>query len=211
MRGCLFFVVILAATHQRASAALAQTLPARPAIFGDPILVTDPSHGELVLGRTTLIGAMRMFAVELADSVRLPLNRGANPDTVGPSSSSDSAAWPRLHHRLDLGAGRYTLYFDKNERLVKVAAERSRLPRAIRREDLVARYSTLRVHRRWSVQDELIAPLAPCISAMASVREGDDGIRDARHLKPGTVIEFGYRYTCRTRPSPISAGLNGQH
>jgi hypothetical protein len=185
-----------------------QTLSARPAIFADPILATDPAHGELVLGRTTLAGALRMFAVELADSVRLPLGRRSNPDTVRSSTFVDSAFWPRPHHRLDLGPGHYTLYFDKHERLVMVAADGSRLPRKLRREDLVARYATLRVHRHWNIQDEMIAPLAPCISLTATVWEGDDGRRDDQHLQPGTVLHLGYRFTCQTRPAPGKASLD---
>jgi hypothetical protein len=190
---------------------IGQTLSARPAIFADPILATDPAHGELVLGRTTLAGALRMFAVELADSVRLPLGRRSNPDTLRRSSTAgDSASWPRPHHRLDLGPGRYTLYFDKHERLVMVAAHRSRLPRGLRREDLVARYATLRVRRHWNIQDEMIAPLAPCIVLTATVWEGDDGLSDDQHLMPGTVVELGYRFTCQTRPAPVKASLDGE-
>jgi hypothetical protein len=205
----LVFVLVIAGATR--SSGVAQTLSARPAIFADPILATDPTHGELVLGRTTLAGALRMFAVELADSVRLPLGRSGNPDTLWTSSTNgDSAAWPRPHHRLDLGAGRYTLYFDKHERLVMVAAHRSQLPRQLRREDLVARYATLRVRRHWNIQDDMIAPLAPCISLTATVWEGDNGRNDNQHLVPGTVVEFGYRFTCQTRPAPVKAALHGE-
>jgi hypothetical protein len=211
MHGRLVPVLVLATVCSAASPGLAQTLSARPAIFADPSLDTDPTRGELVLGRTTLAGALRMFAVELADSVRLPLGRRGNPDTVRTSSTiGDSDSWPRPHHRLDLGAGRYTLYFDRHERLVMVGAHRSRLPRQLRREDLVARYQTLRVRRHWNIQDEMIAPLAPCISVTATVWEGDDGLRDSQHLKPGTVLEFGYRFTCQTRPAPVKAVLDGE-
>jgi len=211
MHGRLVPVLALAAACAAARPGLGQTLSVRPAIFADPSLDTDPTRGELVLGRTTLAGALRMFAVELADSVRLPLGRRGNPDTVRTSSTiSDSASWPRPHHRLDLGAGRYTLYFDRHERLVMVGAHRSRLPRQLRREDLVARYQTLRVRRHWNIQDEMIAPLAPCISVTATVWEGDDGLRDSQHLKPGTVMEFGYRFTCQTRPAPVKAVLDGE-
>jgi hypothetical protein len=206
----LIMVLTLATASMASSLCVAQTLSARPAVFGDPVLSTDPTHGELVLGRTTLTAALRMFAVELADSVRLPLGRLSNPDTVWTASGGgESASWPRLHHRLDLGAGRYLLYFDKHERLVMVEAERSRLPRQLRREDLVARYATLRVSRHWNIQDELIAPLAPCISLTATVWEGDDGLPDEGHLKPGTVVAFGYRYTCQTRPAPAAIRPRG--
>jgi hypothetical protein len=207
----LLTVLTLATAFMASSPCVAQTLSARPAVFGDPVLSTDPTHGELELGRTTLAAALRMFAVELADSVRLPLGRKSNPDTLWTASGGgESTSWPRPYHRLDLGAGRYILYFDKHERLVMVGAERSRLPRQLRREDLVARYPTLRVRRHWNIQDELIAPLAPCISLTATVWEGDDGLPDEAHLKPGTVVAFGYRYTCQTRPAPTKAVLGGQ-
>jgi hypothetical protein len=204
----LLTVLSLATAFLAPSPGVAQSLSARPAVFADPMLSTDPTHGELVLGRTTLAAALRIFAVELADSVRLPLGRQSNPDTLWTASGNrDPSSWPRPHHRLDLGAGRYRLYFDKHERLVMVGAERSRLPRELRREDLVARYPTLRVHQHWDIQDELIAPLAPCISLTATVWEGDGGLQDKRHLKPGTIVDFGYRYTCRTRPAPTKAVL----
>jgi hypothetical protein len=89
-----------------------------------------------------------------------------------------------------------------------VSAERSRLPRTVRREDLVARYPSLRVLRSWSGQDELIAPLAPCISLLATVSEREDEADDPHHPKAGTVIRFGYRFTCRTRPSPVLPPLD---
>jgi hypothetical protein len=207
----LLTLLILATACMVPSSGVAQTLSARPAVFADPVLSTDPTHGELQLGRTTLAAALRMFAVELADSVRLPLGRKSNPDTLSTASGAgDPAPWPRPYHRLDLGAGRYILYFDKHERLVMVEAERSRLPRQLRREDLVARYQTLRVRRHWNIQDELIAPLAPCIAVTATVWEGDHGSQDTRHLTPGTVVAFGYRYTCQTRPAPAKAVLGGR-
>jgi hypothetical protein len=211
MHRSLMTVLTLSTAFTASSPCVAQTLSARPGVFADPVLSTDPTHAELVLGRTTLAAALRMFAVELADSVRLPLGRKSNPDTLWTASGAgDSTSWPRPYHRLDLGAGRYILYFDKHERLVMVGAERSRLPRQLQREDLVARYPTLRVRRHWNIQDELIAPLAPCISLAATVWEGDDGLPDKGHLKPGTVVAFGYRYTCPTRPTPVKAVLRGQ-
>ena len=118
----LITVLTLATASMASSPCVAQTLSARPAVFGDPVLSTDPTRGELELGRTTLAAALRMFAVELADSVRLPIGK-SNPDTLWTASGgSDSTSWPRPYHRLDLGAGRYILYFDKHERLVMVEA-----------------------------------------------------------------------------------------
>jgi hypothetical protein len=193
-----------------ASPVWAQTLSSRPGIFADPVLSDDPTQGPLVLGRTTLIAALRIFAVELADSVRVPLGHASNPDTVSFGSwLGDSSRWPQPRYRLDLGAGHYTLYFDGHERLVMVRADRSHLPRQLRREDLVARYPTLAVQRHWNVLDQVIAPLAPCVCLTASVWEGEDAIQDSRHLRPGSVMELGYRYTCQTRRAPVKAVLNG--
>jgi hypothetical protein len=177
----------------------AQTLSSRPAIFTDPSLGTDPTYGELVLGQTTLISALRIFAVELQDSVFLPLGHGSNPDTVGAASELPGGLNVRPRYRLEIGAGRYTLYFDRHERLV--AAITAQLPRALRRDELVARYPTLTVEHvdrtaegAW-VMDDLAAPLAPCVSLVADVWRRDKGM----------VGSIGYIYTCATAPSPRKA------
>jgi hypothetical protein len=174
----------------------AQTLSSRPAIFTDPSLNTDPSYGELILGQTTLISALRIFAVELQDSVRVPVGHGSNPDTVWTGSELPGDRTLKVHYRLEIGAGRYTLYFDRHERLVATITDRSQLPRPIRRDELVARYPTLSVAHvgrtaegAW-LMDDLIAPLAPCISLVADVWRRDKGI----------VRSFGYVYTCATAP-----------
>jgi hypothetical protein len=179
----------------------AQTFSSRPAIFADPVLGVDPSNGELVLGRTTLTSALRIFAVELEDSVRVPLGHPSNPDTVSRQTSLSGVPTLRLRHRLDLGPGRYTLYFDKNERLVAGVIERSRLPRPLRRDELVARYPTLRVEHigrtaegAW-VRDELVAPLGPCVSLIADVWRQDRGM----------VGGLGYVYTCPTKPAQLES------
>jgi hypothetical protein len=192
----------------------AQSLSSRPATFADPLLTSDPSKGDLVLGRTTLTAALRIFAVELRDSVRLPLGHDSNPDTLASAAVIAAPVKPQPYYRLELGPSHYTLYFDRHERLIAVVADRSRFRRALRREDLVARYATLRVQSpRHPSEDRpalqwLAAELAPCVSAGATVWDGDDGLRDARHMLPGTVIEFGYGFTCNTTPSPTRAPLD---
>jgi hypothetical protein len=194
---------------------LAQTLSARPAIFRDPLLANDPSYGELVLGQTTLAAALRVFAVELQDSVLLPLRHRSNPDTLPTGSNiGGPTTTPKARYRLDVGSGHYTLYFDKNERLIAAQATKDRLPRLLRREDLVARYATLQPRpvgassessRGW---EEVEAPLAPCVSVVAQVWYGDDGSR-GKHVGPdGTVLVFGYQYTCATRPARQRALLD---
>jgi hypothetical protein len=184
----------------------AQSLSSRPAMFSDPALSTDPNYGELVLGQTTLTSALRMFAVELQDSVRVPLQHGSNPDTLRSDAELPGNPTVRAHYRLDIGAGRYTLYFDRHERLVAAITNRSRLPRPIHREELVARYPTLRVEQVgrtaegvW-VKDDLIAPLAPCVSLVA----------DAWRRDKGMVDSFGYVHTCATKPVSQKATLRRQ-
>jgi hypothetical protein len=117
---------------------------------------------------------------------------------------------PAPFHRLDIGPERYTLYFDRRERLVAAVAPRSRLPRTIRRDELVARYATLKV--LWTgysggrrTVEWVMAELAPCVSATAAIWYGNDGLEDRRHRAAGTVEEFSYIYTCSTTPAPVSA------
>jgi hypothetical protein len=190
----------------------AQTLSSRPAIFADPLLTSDPSRGELVLGHTTLVSALRIFAVELSDSVRVPRAHSSNPDTVPSSFSVGPRSMPAPFHRLDIGPGRYTLYFDQRERLVAAVAPRSRLPRTLRRDELVARYATLKV--LWTgyssegrkTVEWVIAELAPCVSATAAIWYGFEGM-PTRDRPAGTVEEFSYVYTCPTTPAPVRAAI----
>lgn len=180
----------------------AQTLSSRPAFFADPVLAVDPSQGDLVLGRTTLRSAMLIFATELGDSLRTPSSN--NPDTLPqqPARRTRPVAAPR--YRLNLGAGRYTLFFDRNERLVAVEAGRRNLPRPIRREDLVARYATLRPTDRPDQLGNLEAPLAPCVSMFARASDPAEEPADSAGSAPGSVLGFGYRFTCSTRPAERS-------
>jgi hypothetical protein len=175
----------------------AQTLSARPAIFADPVLTSDPREGELVLGRTTLVSALRIFAVQLEDTIRVARRHSSNPAVL-----DDTTVWVsgarmfRPRYRLDLGEDYYTLFFDRNQRLVVVST--GALPRAVRRDELVARYPTLSFQRRWRgdnwATDAFVAPLGPCLTMAAEVRLSDNRVR-----------EFSYMYTCPTRPeSPRS-------
>jgi hypothetical protein len=194
-------IIALLSSLVALSPCAAQTLSSRPTIFGDPDLLADPNSGELVLGRTTLSSALRIFAVELRDSVRVPLGHPSNPDTVPQETRLPIVPTLRPRYRLDLGPGRYLLYFDKHERLVAAILDRSRLPRPLRRDELVARYPTLRVEHIgrtaegvW-VGDELMAPLGPCVSLVAHVWREDKGM----------VGGLSYVYTCPTKPARLEA------
>jgi len=185
----------------------AQTLSARPLFFADPVLSVDPANGELVLGRTTLRSALRIFASDLQDSVRLPLGHSGNPLTLPTGTTSSGRAGPTARYLLDIGTGRYTLYFDTNQRLIAADAVGSNLPRLIRRADLVARYATLRPLRDSASLVNLEAPIGPCISMVAFAWDRDDGRRDGYHVEPGSIVEFGYRYTCPTKSPEHRAAL----
>lgn len=179
-----------------ATSSLAQTLSSRPAFFTDPVLAIDRSYGELVLGRTTLRSAMLVFATELEDTTHSRASTDSEPPVA-----------PRARYRLTPGRGHYTLYFDKNERLVAAIADRQEFPRPLRRDELVAQYATLRPSSRPDMAsvEELEAPLGPCLSMQASVWTG--GSLSSDRLRAGTVLSFGYRYTCRTKPAELRAAL----
>jgi hypothetical protein len=200
----LLSVLALALASLAAWPCAAQTLSSRPVLFADPVLSTDPSAGELVLGRTTLTTVLRIFAAELEDSIQVPLRHRSNPDTVFTGMRLPGVPDLRLYYRLYLGPTRYTLYFDRNERLVAAMTDRSRIQRPLRREELVARYPTLKVAHIgrtaegvW-IRDELAAPLGPCVSFTADLWRRDKG----------QVGTFGYVYTCSTRPAPQKAVLD---
>ena len=195
MRRTLSFMIL--GTLLWATSSLAQTLPSRPGFFTDPVLAIDRSYGELVLGRTTLRSAMLIFATELQDTTH-----------ARASTDSEPVVAPRARYRLTPGRGHYTLYFDKNERLVAAMADRQEFPRPLRRDELVAQYATLRPSSHMTSPggvEDLEAPLGPCLSMQASVWTG--GSPPSDQLRAGTVLSFGYRYTCPTKAAELRADL----
>jgi hypothetical protein len=191
MRRCLLPVVTVAMSLAATSSGAAQTLAARPAIFADPVPGSDATKGELVLGKTTLGAALRIFAVELGEVASAPGRHATNPDTL-PSHTEwqvgDHVARPR--HVLDLGPGLYRLYFDKNERLI--VALTFQPPRRVLREELVAHYPSLKFEgRRLGPSDAFVAPLGPCVSLAGRLR-----------LDTKLVDQLSYVYTCATKPGP---------
>ena len=179
------FVLSLAGTLPVA----AQTLAAKPAIFADPVPGSDPSKGELVLGRTTLTAALRIFAVQLGELVTVP-RRGANPDTLPTDTEwqvGDHVVRPR--HMLDLGPELYRLYFDRNQRLV--AAVTFQPPRRVTRKELEGHYPSLKFEgRRLGPADAFVAPLGSCVSFAGRLR-----------LDTKQVDQLSYVYTCATKPA----------
>ena len=98
-------LILLATLLSTVAPADCQSLSSRPAIFADPLLTSDPTQGDLVLGRTSLASALRIFAVELRDSVRIPLGHGSNPDTVRAGSMIGVPSMSKAFYRLDVGPG----------------------------------------------------------------------------------------------------------
>jgi hypothetical protein len=183
------FAILLAP----ASPLAAQTLAAKPAIFADPVPGSVPSKGELVLGQTTLTAALRIFAVQLGELVKMP-RRSANPDTLPTDTEwqvGDHIVRPR--HSLDLGPELYRLYFDRNQRLV--AAVTFQPPRRVTREELVGHYPTLKFEgRRLGPSDAFVAPLSACVSFAGRLR-----------LDTKQVDQLSYVYTCATKAGARTA------
>ena len=187
------FALFLFTTSIGSAAVQAQTLNVRPAPFHD-FRSGQPRHGEVVLGRTTLPGALRGFSELLrSDSVRVPRAHPGNPSSL-PAGMVWQAGGAAVHprHQLDLGPDRYLLYFDHNSRLV--AAHTQRLPGELTRAMLSTRYPALRKGRRWYGGDRprwdtWSVSLSDCVtlSTMVSI--------------PGDRVEqLTYLYTCPTRP-----------
>jgi hypothetical protein len=192
MQNSLLTAVAAIALLTAAQPLAGQTISARPVLYKDPVWGVEPKHGEVVLGRTTLKAALRIFAVELEeDSVRVPLGHPGNPSVL---EGKEQRLGVTLRHRLDLGPDRYTLYFDENERLV--ALDAPAYARPLQRKELAAKYPSLRVHYRGhnadrvAVMEGLEAPLGECVSLTASA-----------WLARGDAVEnLGYIYTCSTKP-----------
>jgi hypothetical protein len=190
MHRYLLPVVIVAMSPATTSYVAAQTLAAKPVIFGDPVPGSDPSKGELVLGRTTLTAALRIFAEQLSE-IRSGRRPRANPDTLPADTEwqvGDHVVRPR--HVLDLGPELYRLYFDRNQRLVATVTFQP--PRRVTRQELVAHYPTLKFEgRRLGPADAFVAPLGSCVSFAGRLR-----------LDTKLVDQLSYVYTCATKPAP---------
>jgi hypothetical protein len=190
MRRSFLPMFSLALSLAAASPGSAQTLAAKPAVFADPVPGSDPAKGELVLGRTTLTAALRIFAMQLGELAKTP-RQGANPDTLPADTEwqvGDHVVRPR--HVLDLGPELYRLYFDRNQRLV--AAVTFQPPRPVTREDLVRHYPSLKFEgRRLGPADAFVAPLGSCVSFAGRLR-----------LDTRLVDQLSYVYTCATKPGP---------
>jgi hypothetical protein len=189
MHRYLLPVLTVAVSLAVTSPGTAQTLAAKPAIFGDPVPGSHPSKGELVLGRTTLPAALRIFAVELGELPTGPRPR-ANPDTLPADTEwqvGDHVVRPL--HVLDLGPEFYRLYFDRNQRLVATVTFQP--PRRVTREELVAHYPSLKFEgRRLGPADAFVAPLGSCVSFAGRLR-----------LDTKLVDQLSYVYTCATKPA----------
>lgn len=189
MRCCLLPVVTVAMSLAATLPLAGQTLAAKPAVFADPVPGNDPSKGELVLGRTTLAAALRIFAVPLGDTVSAP-RRKANPDTLPRNTEwqvGDHVVRPRSS--LDLGPELYRLFFDRNQRLIAVVTFQP--PRRVTREELVGHYPSLKFEgRRLGPADAFVAPLSSCVSFAGRLR-----------LDTKLVDQLSYVYTCATKPA----------
>ncbi|HEY7482302.1 MAG TPA: hypothetical protein VH680_17440 [Gemmatimonadales bacterium] len=171
----------------------AQALDVRPTPFTEPRTGNQARHGEVVLGQTTLSGTRRMFAELLSsDSIKVARGHQGNPSPI-PAGTVWQVASHRVQpsYKLDLGPDRYTLYYDKNERLIAAIAQD--LPGALTKADLLVRYPTLRKGRRWysgnqARSEQWTTAVETCVTLVASL------------LLPQERLEqLSYIYTCPTQ------------
>lgn len=155
----------------------AQTLPARPVPFEEPVQGGNWKDGELVLGKTTLAGARRMLA---------PAARSDNPSQIPVERVWEvGGAIMRPRWQYDPGEGYFQLFFDDNERLI-YALDRTPHPKVSRVEFLSHYPRALRAQQSGSF-DQYQVDVQPCVTLTALVD------RAKEH-----VIQFGYAWTCRT-------------
>jgi hypothetical protein len=193
------FTLLLVGTALMARAAEGQTLNVRPAPLADFRPGRQARHGEVVLGQTTLPGALRMFAEHLrSDSVKLSRAHGGNPSAWGPGSiwvSANQEVHPR--HHLDLGPERYGLFFDENERLI-AASTGQWVPGGLTLKVLSKHYPSLRKGRRWYSGDQPVwdtwsVALDSCVTLAANVL-----------IAGQRVQSLSYYYTCPTTKTGAS-------
>jgi hypothetical protein len=171
----------------------AQTLSVRPSPFSDLRPGRKAKQGEVVLGETTLKGALRIFAVELkSEMVSVPRAHAANPDTVPTGTVWQVGSHEvRPYHRLDLGDDRYVLNFDRNQRLV--SAVTAHAPDGITQPMLSEHYPGIQKGKLWRSGEriqEWIANVDACVVLSALVKEST-----------GLVEQMSYNYTCETKPA----------
>jgi hypothetical protein len=193
------FALFVLATPLAGTTVEAQTLSVRPAPFTDLRPGSQPRYGEVVLGRTTMTAALRMFADDLSsDSVRVPRGHPSNPSPypagIGWHVGSHHV---RPQQQLDLGPERYTLYFDENERLI--AAITARVPGGLTREMLNAHYPSLQRGRRWYSgdqprMDQWSVAVSDCVTLTAHVLVADE-----------RVESLSYLYTCPTQSGKLAS------
>jgi hypothetical protein len=187
----LAFTLLVVGSALVARPAEAQIVNVRPAPLADLRAGRQARHGEVVLGQTTLAGALRMFAEHLrSDSVRVARGHGGNP-AAWPAGTVWLAGDHEVHprHYLDLGPERYGLYFDQNERLI--GASTGRLPGGLTWKVLHNHYPSFRKGRRWHSGDQPTfeswsTTLSSCVTLVANVRAGQ------------RVESLSYYYTCPT-------------
>ncbi len=189
----MHFTLLVLGTVVMAPPIQAQILSVRPAPLADLRPGKQARHGEVVLGQTTLAGALRMFAEHLrSDSVKVARAHVGNPSPWGPGSvwvSADQEVHPR--HYLDLGPERYGLFFDENERLI-AASTGQRLPGGLTWKVLSKHYPSLRKGRRWYSGDQPMwdtwsVALSSCVTLAANVL-----------IAGQRVQSLNYYYTCPT-------------
>lgn len=136
--------------------------------------------GDLVLGKTTLAQAQRMFPVSPPGYEGRP----RKPDGYPKSKFGEVSPKPKLV--FNPWESMYALFFDKNERLV-IVMELGSLFEGKTVAEIGELYPGLRKTESIKGYYEMQTELAPCAALMLMVTEGSD-----------IITQAAYVYTCKT-------------
>jgi hypothetical protein len=181
----LLAVVLLARESQ------AQTLDLRSRRVAELRRGTQFQNGEVTLGETSLQSALRMFAVELGEAVSMPRGNPGNPSLYPAGTEWQVGSYKvQPYKRLELGPERYTLSFDRNERLIVASTEK--VDEGLTQAVLLERYPGLE-KESWSQRGDQplnfwSAKLESCVSLSARTNAAS-----------GVVENLSYIYTCKTK------------
>lgn len=158
-----------------------------------PRVVAGPDLGQgLVLGRTLLLSARRMFpdAPRLVDGRSFYSLNDGNPQPIDRSPVVWDVAGGKLEPKylFQLGPDAWTLYFDTNQRLI--GAVKSQMPAMTSSADFAKAYPSHRQSFEGRDYVSYEAMVQPCQVATASFSKADN------HL-----LSFAWNFTCATSPA----------
>jgi hypothetical protein len=185
-------VIALACAYLLPASLSAQYLSPHAVLYQDPSTVPNWQLTPLALGKTTLQSARRMFPEApkvLEGRGPFSINDG-NPAPIDRWDATNTTGGVTLtaKYLFDLGPGRWSLYFDANQRLIYSVAP-PEVMKGVTRPDFTRHYPQLKAVRgEKSVTME--GPVSDCVYLTALFFNAD------------TLQSYSYTYTCPTTPAP---------